>query len=215
MRAVRWPPRGALLFLSLSAFAAGFVACAPKVANLYATGSAIVCFGNSITAGVGAPEGQGYPQALARRLGREVLVDGVPGETAADAIARVERVLAKRPWLVIVELGGNDILHRRPLADLERDLRSIVERLLAARVLVVLVGVRPPYIGGAYEDLFADLATKYDLPLVADALADILADPRLKADGVHPNAAGHERLAEAVAAQVAKLIERRRKAGIL
>jgi lysophospholipase L1-like esterase len=206
--------RGAKAWLLLgAALGAGLAACAPKVANLDATGSTIVCFGDSITAGVGAPAGQGYPQTLARLLDREVTVDGVPGETAADAIARIDGVLSRRPWLVIVELGGNDILHRRPLADIERDLRTIVERLQAARVVVLLVGVRPPYIGGAYEDLFAELASDYDVPVVADALADILADARLKADSVHPNAAGHQRLAEAVAARVRQLIERRKKAG--
>ncbi len=115
---------------------------------------------------------------------------------------------------MIVEFGGNDILRRRPLEDTEADLRKILQRLGDARVATVLVGVRAPFIGGRYADLFERLSHDFDAPLVADALPDILADPSLKADEVHPNAAGHRRLAEEIAAVVRPLIDARRDLGL-
>jgi acyl-CoA thioesterase-1 len=54
---------------------------------------------------------------------------GVSGNTAADGLARVPDVLAQDPWLVIVELGGNDLLRQVPIEETEKSLRTVVERL--------------------------------------------------------------------------------------
>jgi acyl-CoA thioesterase I len=206
--------------------AAAFVATAAAVAvaisatgcrhlppNLDSPGSAVVCLGDSITAGVGASPGRGFPELLAERLGREVINDGVPGDTAADGLARLPQVLAQDPWLVIVELGGNDMLRQVPVEQTEAALGEILRRLLAARVLPVVVAVEGPF-GGSHGAMFERLEKRYRVPLVRDALRRILFDPSLKADEVHPNDRGHARLAEAVAATVEPLLrERRRRLG--
>jgi lysophospholipase L1-like esterase len=206
--------------------AAAFVAVAAAVAvatstagcrhpppNLDSPGTAIVCLGDSITAGVGASPGRGFPEVLAERLGREVINDGVPGDTAADGLARLPQVQAQDPWLVIVELGGNDILRQVPIEQTEEALGEILRRLLAARTLPVLVAVEGPF-GGRHGSMYERLGKRYRVPLVRDALRKILFDPSLKADEVHPNDRGHARLAEAVAATVEPLLrERRRRLG--
>ena len=185
------------------------LACSPRAPNLDSPGSTIVCFGDSITAGVGAAPEESYPTLLAEALGVEVRNLGVPGDTAGSAAARIDQVLAQDPWLVIVELGGNDLLQRAPIAATEAALRGIVERLLAARVVPVLVEIEVPFYGGGYDDMFERLADDYDVPLVDDALRGILTDPALKSDTIHPNAAGYRRLAQAVAAEVEPLLEAR------
>src|SRR5689334_9996012 len=129
-----------LLALGLAlAVAAGAAGCRRAPPNLDSPGTAIVCLGDSITAGAGASDGHGYPAVLAARLGVAVIDDGVPGDTAAGGLARLPQVLAQDPWLVIVELGGNDILRQVPAASTEEALDGIVRQLLAARVLPVLV----------------------------------------------------------------------------
>jgi acyl-CoA thioesterase-1 len=193
--------------LVAAAFLAG---CGPNAAHLDSPGSSIVAFGDSITAGVGAGAGESYPEILSTLLASPIVKHGYPGETSADALGHLDRVLAERPWLVILEFGGNDILRRMPLESTEANLRQVLERLAAARVAVVLVDIRPPYIGGRYSDVFERLSDEFGAPRVDDALADILATPALKADEVHPNAAGHRQLAEAVAAVVRPLLEARR-----
>jgi acyl-CoA thioesterase-1 len=187
--------------------------CRHPPPNLDSPGSAVVCLGDSIAAGVGAAPGRGFPEVLAQRLGREVINDGVPGDTAADGLARLPQVLAQDPWLVIVELGGNDILRQVPIEQTEEALGEILRRLLAARVLPVVVAVGGPF-GGSHGAMFERLAKRYRVPLVRDALRQILFDPSLKADEVHPNDRGHARLADAVAATVEPLLrERRRRLG--
>lgn len=197
--------RGALPLLLLLA------ACRPDVPNLDSPGTTIVCLGDSITAGVGAGNGEAYPELLAARWGTQVINAGVSGETAAQGLDRVEDVLAEDPWLVIVELGGNDILRRVPPETTERSLRRILDRLLAARVVPVLVEVDAPF-GGGYLEIYRRLGDEYDVPVVENAMGDILRDRALKSDSIHPNARGQQVLADAVAEEVEPLIEARRAA---
>jgi acyl-CoA thioesterase-1 len=185
-------------------------ACGPPAPNLDSPGTTIVCLGNSITAGVGAGPGQSYPDLLARRLGFEVINAGVPGDTAADGLARVEAVLEADPWLVVVELGGNDILRRVPPEETEAALRSLLDRLLAARIVPVLVEIEAPF-AASYGAVFDRLDDDYDIPIVEDVLGDILTDPALKSDAIHPNARGYERLAEALAGELEPLLDARRR----
>ncbi len=182
--------------------------CVQSVPNLDSPGNTIVCFGDSITAGIGASRKDAYPNQLANRLGTEVINAGVPGETSSEALLRLEEVLAHDPWLVIVELGGNDLLQRRPIGETEASMREIVEGLLAARVLPLLVEIDSP-IGDTYADLFERLEADYDVPLLADVLPDILTTPRLKADPIHPNAAGYRRLADELAEVIEPWLETR------
>lgn len=183
-------------------------ACGPDVPNLDSPGKTIVCLGDSITSGVGAEPGQPYPALLAAKLNREVINEGVPGDTAEDGLARVDRALAHDPWMVIVELGGNDILRRVPPDRTEAALRQVLDRLLAARVVPVLVELEVPF-SGRYTDVFERIADDYDIPVVEEALGEILLDPALKADPIHPNAQGHVELAAAIADVVEPIVEAR------
>ena len=184
-------------------------ACRPDVPNLDSPGRTIVCLGDSITAGVGSGPGEAYPELLAARLGTEVINAGVSGETAAQGLARVDAVLAEKPWLVVVELGGNDILRQVPPEQTERSLRQILDRLLSARVVPVLVAIDAPF-GGGYREIYGRLGDEYHVPVVEDAVGEILRDRSLKSDTIHPNAQGQKVLAEAVAEEIEPLIEARR-----
>src|SRR5687767_15867316 len=102
---------------------------------------------------MGAGPGLPYPALLSERFGVELINAGVPGDTSEDGLARVEEVLALDPWLVIVELGGNDILRQVTPARSEAALRQILDRLLAARVVPVLVEIEVP-LRGKYAEVF-------------------------------------------------------------
>jgi len=185
-------------------------ACRRDVPNLDSPGRTIVCLGDSITAGVGSGSGEAYPERLAGRLGTEVINEGESGDTAAQGLARLDQVLADDPWMVIVELGGNDILRQVPPEQTERSLRQILDRLLSARVVPVLVEVDAPF-GDKYAEIYGRLGDEYHVPVVEDAIGKILRDRSLKSDTIHPNAEGQKVLAEAIADEIAPILKARRR----
>lgn len=189
---------------------AGCGVAADEIPNLDSPGQTIVCLGDSITSGVGATPETAYPSLLTSRLGTEVINHGVPGDTAEEGLARVDDVLAEDPWLVIVELGGNDILNRVPPERTEAALRRIVERLLAANVAVVLIELEVPF-AGRYAEIYSRIGDEHDVPVIDDVLGEILTDASLKADPIHPNSRGHEVLAAALADELEPILEARRE----
>ena len=183
--------------------------------NLDSAGTTIVCFGDSITAGVGSAGKGTYPERLSALLGVPVVNAGVPGDTAGDGRARLAAALARDPWLVIVEFGGNDLLRQVPAERTEADLRAIVEGILDAGAVPMLVAVDNPVplVGTRLGDLYNRLGERYGVPVVGGVLREILADRALKSDEIHPNPAGYAELAAAVAAKVRPLLAERRRRG--
>ena len=169
----------------------------------------IVAFGDSLTHGTGASDDTAYPAVLASLTGRTVINAGVPGDTTASGLQRLPEVLAEyQPRLVLLCLGGNDMLRRLPAANTENNLRLLVRTIRASGAEVVLIGVPAPKLFGGTPDFYARLAEEMQLPLEQDIFNDVLKDNRLKADPIHANAAGYRQVAE-------RLAEFLRKAGAL
>jgi len=169
-------------------------------------GSVVLAVGDSVTYGTGAGNGEDYPTRLAEISGWVVHNHGVPGDTSAGALARLDAALdATRPALVIVEIGGNDFLRRQPTAAVKENVRAILRGVKAAGIPVVLVAT-PAFspLGAAVgmlsdAPLYAELAKEENVPLVPDVFARVLSDADLRADPIHPNAAGYRKLAEGIA----------------
>ncbi len=173
-------------------------------------GAVVLAFGDSITAGLGAGPGEDFPARLAAATGWQVVNAGVSGDTAREARERLAPLLAKwQPDLVIVELGGNDFLRQTPAARVGGYLRKIVRDAQASGASVALVAV--PRLSllrasvGALSDspVYADIAAEEGVILIPDVLADILSDAGLRADEIHPNAAGYRQLAEGIREELA------------
>lgn len=180
-----------------------------KKAQPLPAGSPVLAFGDSVTFGTGAAPGEDYPTRLAAISGWNITNAGIPGDTAEAARGRIRAAIEQaQPALVIVELGGNDFLRRRPEGQIREDLRAILNEVRRANVPVVLVAV-PRFsligavVGGLPDaELYEALAEEEKVPLVPEVFGRILADPGLKADQIHPNAAGYRRLAEGIAASL-------------
>ena len=180
-----------------------------NVANLDSSGTSIVAFGDSLTAGYGARKGEDYPSKLAARIGATVINAGVSGDTTEGALARIEEdVLSNEPRIVIVGLGGNDFLRGVPLAATETNLRDIVRRIHAGGAMVVLLGFEFPSLTANYAEMYERVAADERCLLVDDVLDGIMSDGKLKSDAIHPNAAGYALLAERVAGPLKKLKEK-------
>ncbi|WP_457607308.1 arylesterase [Nitratifractor sp.] len=172
----------------------------------------ILTFGDSLTYGYGVddPSTKSYPAILSHLSGRRVVNAGVNGETSAEGLQRIDRLLRRyRPALTILCLGGNDFLRGLPEEKLRENLAAIIRKILAHGSALLLVGVpRLNLLGLSAHPLYADLAEEFDLPLEEEALPAILSDPRLKSDSIHPNAKGYRILAE-------KIYEKLKEEGVL
>lgn len=164
----------------------------PRVHRLAPPGP-IVAFGDSYTAGYGAPAGESYPDVLAASLGVAVLNRGVSGQTAAEALPRLQAdVLEVRPRLAIVAFGANEALRGQPVATCIEALDRILAELRAHGIPVLLVGVHAVAFQAEFDAALRALAARHGTGLVLDVLAGTLEDGGLAAaDGFHPNGAGY------------------------
>ena len=184
-----------------------------KVRNLDSRGANIVAFGDSLTAGYGAQAGEDYPSRLSALIEQPVINAGVSGDTTGSALARLDNdVLTKDPRLVIVGLGGNDFLGGIPIDTTEANLRQIVEKIEGAGAMVVLLGFRFPSLSVDYAAMYQRVAKDERCLLVPRITKDILNDPKLKSDTIHPNARGYQLMAERIAGPCRKLIAKADKA---
>jgi lysophospholipase L1-like esterase len=160
----------------------------------------IVAFGDSLTYGTGAASDTAYPAVLATLTGRTVINAGVPGDTTTTGLTRLPEVLAEhRPRLVLLCLGGNDMLRKHPATTTENNLRLLIQTIRASGAEVMLIAVPEPKLLGGAPDFYARIAEDMGLPLEADVFNDVLRDNRLKSDPIHANAAGYRVVAERLA----------------
>jgi acyl-CoA thioesterase-1 len=186
-----------------------------KVRNLDSRGANVIAFGDSLTAGYGAPPGEDYPSRLSALIGQPVINAGVSGDTTESALARIDAdVLAKDPRIVIVGLGGNDFLQSVPIAATEANLRTLVGKIEGAGAMVVLLGFRFPSLSVDYEAMYERVAKDEHCLLVRRITRNILNDPTLKSDAIHPNGRGYQLMAERVAGPCKKLIARADRARV-
>ena len=180
-----------------------------RVTNLDSRGSAVIAFGDSLTAGYGASSGEDYPTRLAQRLGITVLNAGVSGDTTETALARLgSDVLTRDPRIVIIGLGGNDFLRQLPISETEANLRSIVRKIQGAGAMVVLLGFRFPSFSANYEEIYERVGSEERCLLIPDILDGILSEPSLRSDGIHPNARGYALMSERISGPFRKLLKK-------
>ena len=161
----------------------------------------LVCFGDSITAGLGLDESQAYPTALqklldARGYAYKVVNQGTSGATTKDALASLPDVLRLHPAIVIVEFGGNDGLRGLPVAQTRANLDQVLTALERAHVKILLAGITlPPDYGPDYirsfDQIFRDLAARHHVAFVPMLYKDLVNVPgTIQGDGIHPTAKG-------------------------
>lgn len=175
-----------------------------KTAQPVPPGSTALALGDSLTFGTGASAETSYPTVLAGLTGWNVVNAGVPGDTSAQALARLPALLAEhQPKLVIVSIGGNDFLRKLPESDTRTHVHAICKQSLAAGAQVLLVAVPRATVAAALGQmtdhaLYAEVAKDLKIPLQREAWGEVLAQPDLRADAVHANARGYAQFARSV-----------------
>lgn len=156
----------------------------------------ITAFGDSLVTGYGAPEGEDAFSVLSRDLNVSITNEGVSGDTSGRALARIDTIVAAKPDIVIVLVGGNDALHRLPVSETEKNIGKILERLTNTGIHPILVGVLGGFPTDPYAPMFERLATTYEVPLVPNILRGLIGREEFMSDAIHPNSAGYARIAE-------------------
>jgi lysophospholipase L1-like esterase len=176
-------------------------ACGDQASKiLFADDAVLLAFGDSITYGSGAEKQQSYPAVLSQLSGHRVVNAGIPGEVTAQGLQRLPGLLDKlKPGLLILCHGGNDLLRRFNMADTRANLEAMIDSANQRGIPVLLIGV--PSFGLLFlesNELYSEVADKYGLLYEGEVLPRVESDPDLKADRIHPNAAGYRQMAVAV-----------------
>ncbi len=179
----------------------------------------IVAFGDSLSAGYGAEAGASYPDFLQKELdaagfGYRVANQGISGDTTSGGLARVAQATELKPYLVILELGGNDGLRGLPLAVTRENLDKMIVAFKQAGAKVMLAGMTlprnygPDYVKG-FEQIYPELEKKHKITRMRFLLEDVVMKAGLmQEDQIHPTAAGNKIVAHNVFQVIAPLLRK-------
>lgn len=169
----------------------------------------IVAVGDSLTFGFGG-SGTTYPEELAKIIKRQVINEGVSGNTSDQVLERIDDIIKKEaPSYVFLAIGGNDMLRKVNDEDIKRNITNIIEKLEQNGVKVILLAEpRPRFTGmmlGISDAAFyKEIAQKKDILLIGDAFTKFLNNEEYKSDLIHLNAKGYIKTAEKIAEELKK-----------
>ena len=178
----------------------------------------VLVMGDSLSAGYGLANGQGWVALTAARLpksnpGWKLVNASISGETSAGGAARIDAELARsRPRVVVLALGANDGLRGLPVKQMKANLEHIITASQKAKAKVLVVGMRmPPNLGAKYtrefEGAFAELSKQYRTAYLPFLLAPVAADrSNFQEDNLHPVAAVQPKLRDYVWTQLGPLL---------
>ena len=171
----------------------------------------ILALGDSLFAGHGVKPSESYPAKLelalrAHGVNARIANAGVSGDTTGDGLARLAFTLGSQPQapdLVIISLGGNDMLRGLAPEQTKSNLEAIVSELGRRKIPVVLMGMlAPPNLGadyrGKFDGIYPALAQQHHVSLVPFFLKAVIDKPDLvQADHIHPTARGIDEIVAA------------------
>lgn len=181
----------------------------------------IVALGDSLTEGFGVAPQDAYPVKLKALLDQQgidcrIINAGISGDTCRGVLNRLAEIPMMAPDLVILEIGINDVLMGAMTERIQANISAIVEKLRSRSIAVALAGMELPPMGNPelerqYAALYSAVAERFDLPFIPGFTAPLWAEPgRVQYDGLHPNAAGYQAIADHIAPWVIEAMKRQR-----
>ena len=179
----------------------------------------IVAFGDSLSAGFGAETGSSYPDFLQRELDAagfkyRVANQGVSGDTTSGGLERVAQATELKPYLILLELGGNDGLRGLPIAATRDNLDKMIVAFKEAGAQVMLAGMTLPRNYGPdyvreFEQMYPMLEKKHKIARMRFLLDGVVLQKGLmQRDEIHPTAAGNKIVARNVFQVIAPLLKK-------
>jgi len=182
----------------------------------------VLAFGDSLYAGYGLPQNEGFAPELQKALkaaGRDVRVHnaGVSGDTTAAGLRRMDFVLdslSKKPDLIILGLGGNDLLRGLKPEETRANMHAMMKKLDERKIPVMLTGMVAPInlgkeYGRAFNGIYPALAKQYKTDLYPFFMEGLIDRPDLiLGDGIHPNEKGIDFIVEKITPTVVAAIDK-------
>lgn len=191
-----------LQFILTTPLALALPACddSPKF-TLLPKGTKVVALGDSLTFGYGVPNSQSYPTLLANKTGWHIINAGVNGDTTQNVFDRLASVIDQNPKLILLGVGGNDVLRRVHPENTKNNLMQIIQTLQVKQIAVILIA--QPHLsasalfGKASDNpIYKEVADETGVPLFDKIWSKILSDDSLKSDQIHANGAGYAYFAD-------------------
>ena len=194
--------RSKVMALTLMSAAVATSSCSREPSKEYLPAdSTVVALGDSLTYGYGATPQTSYPAILGELTGWQVINAGVNGNTSADVLARSAAIIAQNPDLVLLGVGGNDVLRRTESMTTKANITATIKTIKAANIPVVLIA-EPHFSSSALfgkasdNPIYKEIATSEEIPLYSKGWSEVLSDDSLKSDQIHANAAGYRHFAQ-------------------
>ena len=194
--------RSTVMALTIMSAAVATSSCSREQPKEYLPAdSTVVALGDSLTYGYGATPQTSYPAILAELTGWQIINAGVNGDTSADVLARSAAIIAQNPDLVLLGVGGNDVLSRTEPLTTKANISATIATIKAANIPVVLIA-EPHFSSSALfgrasdNPIYKEIATSEEIPLYSKGWSQVLSDDSLKSDQIHANAAGYRHFAQ-------------------
>jgi len=160
----------------------------------------ILALGDSLTFGYNAKHNESYPSILSRLSGHKVINAGIPAESSHDGVKRLPTLLEDDSIkLMILFFGGNDIMQGLSTESLKNNLKTMIYMAKEKNIEVLLISVpNLTLFGFSPLELYNEVAKEENIPLLSGMFADIISQPSLKSDQIHPNALGYKIMAEKI-----------------
>ena len=175
--------------------------CGEKNSSLspLSSSSVILAYGDSLTYGYNVKRSESYPAKLEVLTVISVINSGVSGEVSAQGLKRLPKVLDEHhPQLLILCHGGNDLLRKMDLEEMESNIRGMIQLSLDRDIPVILLGVPKPGIFLSSFDVYKKIANSMNIIFIEDLISDVLGKKSLKSDSIHPNKKGYNVMAEEI-----------------
>ena len=181
--------------------------CQPQKGQPVGLYSNVVAVGDSLTFGYGG-NGINYPTELGALIGHAVINEGKNGDTTQDVLNRIESIIENhQPSVVILAIGGNDMLRNIPDETIISNLNKIITKVKQNAAQVILIAIPRPRATGVVFNLhdasfYKDIAKDNDIMFVENTFSNILSDKRYLSDPIHLNGDGYKKVSELMANQI-------------
>lgn len=176
-----------------------------EVKNVPPKNNTVVVFGDSLVEGIGSTDGSDLVSILDGDMQQTFINHGVSGDTTRDALERVDDVLEESAGMVIIVLGGNDVLQDLPKDETFKNLEEMITLFQSNGSAVVLVGVRSGVVGNGRDEDYRNLAEATGALYISDILQDVFGKREYMSDSIHPNDAGYKIIAQRLVGEIESL----------